>query len=183
MKIGKDQVLCIQKYTEKYRNTVKTGLIYTTVSKIVEKNYSQEQKGTKNQEIYLTNLTKFVKETFPESTENTGEDTTVENHPKKRRFFFGGMFDEVEILRKDVLDIEGCCYFNDRLFYEVQSNIFNGFGDLKVPELILTGVFFGIIVDMILNFWIIMNLILMITICQMIIRLKLLLFLKGCISL
>lgn len=90
MKIGKDQVLCIQKYTEKYRNTVKTGLIYTTISKIVEKNYSQEQKGTKNQEIYLTNLTKFVKETFPESTENTGEDTTVENHPKKRRLFFYG---------------------------------------------------------------------------------------------
>ena len=127
MKIGKDQVLCIQKYTEKYRNTVKTGLIYTTVSQIVEKNSSQEQKGTKNQEIYLTNLTKFVKETFPESTENTGEDTTVENHPKKRRLFFGGMFDEVEILRKDVFDIEGCCYFNDRLFYEVQSDIFNGF--------------------------------------------------------
>lgn len=88
MKIGKDQVLCIQKYTEKYRNTVKTGLIYTTVSQIAEKNPSLEQKDTKNQEIYLTNLTKFVKETFPESAENTGEDTTAENRPKKRRLFF-----------------------------------------------------------------------------------------------
>lgn len=88
MKIGKDQVLCIQKYTEKYRSTVKTGLIFTTVSQIAEKNSRQEQKGTKNQEIYLTNLTKFVKETFPESTENTGEDTTAENRPKKRRLFF-----------------------------------------------------------------------------------------------
>lgn len=88
MKIGKDQVLCIQKYTEKYRSTVKTGLIFTTVSQIAEKNSSQEQKGTKNQEIYLTNLTKFVKETFPESTENTGEDTTAEHRPKKRRLFF-----------------------------------------------------------------------------------------------
>lgn len=88
MKIGKDQVLCIQKYTEKYRKTVKTGLIYTTVSQIAEKNSRQEQKGTKNQEIYLTNLTKFVKETFPESTENTGEDTTAENSFKKRRLFF-----------------------------------------------------------------------------------------------
>lgn len=88
MKIGKDQVLCIQKYTEKYRSTVKTGLIFTTVSQIAEKNSSQEQKDTKNQEIYLTNLTKFVKETFPESTENTGENTTAENRPKKRRLFF-----------------------------------------------------------------------------------------------
>ena len=88
MKIGKDQVLCIQKYTEKYRSTVKTGLIFTTVSQIAEKNSNQEQKGTKNQEIYLTNLTKFVKETFPESAENTGEDTTAENRPKKRRLFF-----------------------------------------------------------------------------------------------
>ena len=88
MKIGKDQVLCIQKYTETYRNTVKTGLIYTTVSQIVEKNSSQEQKATKNQEIYLTNLTKFVKETFSGSTKNTGKDTTVENSFKKRRLFF-----------------------------------------------------------------------------------------------
>lgn len=62
MKIGKDQVLCIQKYTEKYRNTVKTGLIYTTVSQIVEKNSSQEQKDTKNQDKNLANFMKFAKE-------------------------------------------------------------------------------------------------------------------------
>lgn len=127
MKIGKDQVLCIQKYTEKYRSTVKTGLIFTTVSQIAEKNSSQEQKDTKNQGNNWGNFVKFPQAPISQSTINTGEDTTVENHPKKRRFFFGGMFDEVEILRKDVLDIEGCCYFNDRLFYEVQSDIFNGF--------------------------------------------------------
>ena len=127
MKIGKDQLLCIQKYTEKYRNTVKTGLIYTTVSQIAEKNSSQEQKDTKNQGNKWGNFTKFPQAPISQSTINTGEDTTAENHPKKRRLFFGGMFGEVEILRKDVFDIEGCCYFNDRLFYEVQSNIFNGF--------------------------------------------------------
>lgn len=83
------KVNCIflQKYTEKYRNTVKTGLIYITVSQIAEKNSSQEQKGTKNQEIYLTNLTKFVKETFSESIENTDKNTSVEN-PLKRVGFF-----------------------------------------------------------------------------------------------
>lgn len=90
MKIGKDQILCIQKYTEKYRNTVKTGLIYTTVSKIAEKNSSQEQKGTKNQEKNLANFMKFAKEPISQSTINTGENPTAENPPKKRRLFFYG---------------------------------------------------------------------------------------------
>ena len=90
MKIGKDQVLCIQKYTEKYRNTVKTGLIYTTVSQIAEKNSSLEQKDTKNQDNKWGNFTKFPQAPISQSTINTGEDTTAENHPKKRRLFFYG---------------------------------------------------------------------------------------------
>ena len=88
MKIGKDHVLCIQKYTEKYRNTVKTGLIYTTVSQIAEKNSSLEQKDTENQGKNLANFMKFAKAPISQSTINTGEDTTAENRPKKRRFFF-----------------------------------------------------------------------------------------------
>ena len=88
MKIGKDQVLCIQKYTEKYRKTVKTGLIYTTVSQIVEKNPSLEQKDTENQVKNLANFMKFAKAPISQSTINTGKDTTVENSFKKRRLFF-----------------------------------------------------------------------------------------------
>lgn len=88
MKIGKDQVLCIQKYTEKYRNTVKTGLIYTTVSQIAEKNSSLEQKDTENQGKNLANFMKFAKAPISQSTINTGEDTTAENSFKKRRLFF-----------------------------------------------------------------------------------------------
>lgn len=92
MKIGKDQVLCIQKYTEKYRNTVKTGLIYTTVTQIAEKNSNQEQKDTKNQDNNRGNFVKFPQAPISQSTINTSEDTTAENRPKKRRLFFGGMF-------------------------------------------------------------------------------------------
>ena len=86
------------------------------------------------------------------------------------------------ILRGVVISMIGC-FMRFSLIFLMDLNYLKVFGDLKVLELILIGVFFGIIVDMILNFWIIMNLILMITICQMIIRLKLLLVLKGCISL
>ena len=86
------------------------------------------------------------------------------------------------ILRGVVISMTGC-FMRFSLIFSMALNYLKVFGDLRVPELILTGVFFGITVVMILNFWIIRNLILMITICQMIIRLKLLLVLKGCISL
>ena len=141
MKLGKDTVVSIQKYTETFRNTAKTCLIVNTVSKIQQAEDTPTKKSAFERYNRITNFTKFVLDTFSESTINSDENTPPKIPLKKKAVFFGGNFDAVKILRKDVDDLENCCYFDDNLFYDVQTSIFQ---EMSLSESILKSKSFGI---------------------------------------
>lgn len=141
MKLGKDTVVSIQKYTETFRNTAKTCLIVNTVSKTQQTEDTPTKKSAFEKYDRVTNLTKFVLKHFSQTTINSDENIPPKITPKKSSVFFGGNFDAVKILRKDVDDLENCCYFDDNLFYDVQTSIFQ---EMSLSESILKSKSFGI---------------------------------------
>lgn len=141
MKLGKDTVVSIQKYTETFRNTAKTCLIVNTVSKIENTEKTPTENTGFEEYDRLANFTNFAKSHSSQTTINSDENEAPKIPLKKRSVFFGGKFGEVDILRKDVSDLENCCYFDDDLFYEVQTNVFQ---EMCLSEGILKSKTFGI---------------------------------------
>ena len=107
MKLGKDTVVSIQKYTETFRNTAKTCLIVNTVSKIQETEDTPTKKSRFESTDPLANFTKFAKTHSSQTTINSDENIPPKIPLKKSSVFFGGNFDAVKISRKDVDDL-GC---------------------------------------------------------------------------
>ena len=141
MKLGKDTVVSIQKYTETFRNTAKTCLIVNTVSKIQQAEDTTTKKSAFETSNFLANFTKFAKSHSSQTTINSDENIPPKIPLKKSTVFFGGNFDAVKILRRDVDDLENCCYFDDNLFYDVQTRIFQ---EMSLSEGILKSKTFGI---------------------------------------
>lgn len=141
MKLGKDTVVSIQKYTETFRNTAKTCLIVNTVSKIQETEDTPTKKSRFESTDPLANFTKFAKTHSSQTTINSDENIPPKIPLKKSSVFFGGNFDAVKISRKDVDDLENCCYFDDNLFYDVQTSIFQ---EMSLSQGILKSKTFGI---------------------------------------
>lgn len=121
MKLGKDTVVSIQKYTETFRNKAKTCLIVNTVSKI-EKN--EENTTPENTDFQRGIFTKFPQhENTHKPNKNNAELPSAENDIKKSIALFWEKFGTCNFLDDDFL--EGCVFFDENLFYEVQTDVFN----------------------------------------------------------
>jgi hypothetical protein len=131
MKLGKDNIISIEKHTEKYRNEEKHCYILTTTN-FDENNVEDFGKSA-------TIFTKIVLQAFSETRINIDENAPAELLPKKSSVFFDESsaqenFQEkinLEFLKSlkklNIEDLEDCIYFDDNLFNALQTFIFSEF--------------------------------------------------------
>ena len=132
MKLGKDNIITIEKHTEKYRNEEKHCYILTTTN-FEEKNLVEDFE--KSAAIF----TNFANQPFSQTRINIEENATVELLSKNSKCFFGESsteenFKKINLeyfksLKKlnNVEDLEDCIYFDENLFNKLQSIIFSEF--------------------------------------------------------
>ena len=133
MKIGKDNIISIEKHTEKYRNEEKHCYILTTT------NFDEEKSAEKLEES-ATIFTKIVLQPFSQTGINIDENAPAELLPKNKKCFLGESsaqenfqkninLDYLKSLKKlnNVEDLEDCIYFDDNLFNKLQTVIFSEF--------------------------------------------------------
>lgn len=134
MKIGKDNIISIEKHTEKYRNEEKHCYILTTTN-FEEKNFVENFKES------AAIFTNFANQAFSQNRINIEKNAMVELLPKKYSSFLGEssteekfQFQKINLeylksLKKlnNVEDLEDCIYFDENLFNKLQSIIFSEF--------------------------------------------------------
>jgi len=132
MKLGKDNIISIEKHTEKYRNEEKHCYIITTTNfdkKIYAENFNESG----------AIFTNFAKQAISETRINIEKNATAELLPKKYSGFFGESsaqenFQEkinleyLKTLKKlNIQDLEDCIHFDENLFNKLQTVIFREF--------------------------------------------------------
>lgn len=131
MKIGKDNIISIEKHTEKYRNEEKHCYILTTTN--FEENNAEF--FSKSAAIF----TNFANQAFSQTRINIDENAPAELLSKKVYGFLGESsaqenFQEkinleyLKSLKKlNIEDLEDCIYFDDNLYNKLQTLIFSEF--------------------------------------------------------
>lgn len=132
MKLGKDNIISIEKHTEKYRNEEKHCYILTTTN--FEENNAEF--FSKSAAIF----TNFANQPFSQTRINIDENAPAELLPKKYSSFLGESsaqenfqkninFEYLKSLKKlnNIEDLEDCIYFDYNLFNELQTVIFSEF--------------------------------------------------------
>ena len=133
MKLGKDNIITIEKHTEKYRNKEKHCYILTTTN--FEENNAEF--FSKSAAIF----TNFANQPFSQTRINIDENAPAELLSKKVYCFFGESsaqekfqnkkinLEYLKSLKKlnNVEDLEDCIYFDDNLFNKLQTVIFSEF--------------------------------------------------------
>ena len=133
MKLGKDNIITIEKHSEKYRNEEKHCYILTTTN--FEENNAEF--FTKSGAIF----TNFANQAFSESSINIDENATAELSSKNNKCFLGETsakekfqnqkinLEYLKSLKKlnNIEDLEDCIYFDDNLFNKLQTLIFSEF--------------------------------------------------------
>ena len=133
MKLGKDNIITIEKHTEKYRNEEKHCYILTTTN-------FEEKIFVEDSEESAAIFTNFANRPFSQSSINIDENANAELSSKKEYLFLDESsaqenFQEkinleyLKSLKKlnNVEDLEDCIYFDENLFNKLQSIIFTEF--------------------------------------------------------